>query len=59
LEFAHALGQELDAPIDLTQSLLAVDVLGVLGAIALGGGRRYLARHARPLDAQELHEFLL
>ena len=32
------LAQEAHAPIDLTQALLAVDVLGVLGAIALGRG---------------------
>ena len=59
LEFVQALGQELDAPVDLTQPLLAVDVLGVLRAIALGGGRGDLAGDARPLDAQELHQLLL
>ena len=59
LELVEALGQELDAPVDLAQPLLAVDVLGVLGAIALGRGRGDLARDARPLDAQQPHQLLL
>src|SRR5690606_29117802 len=49
----ETLAQELDAAVDLAQSLLAVDVLGVLRAVAVRGGLGDLARHARSLLAPQ------
>jgi len=41
------------------QALLAVDVLGVLGAIALGGGGRDLGGDLGPLDGDQLLQLRL
>ena len=37
-DVVQPLGQEAQALVDVTQLPLAIDVLGVLGAVALGGG---------------------
>src|SRR5690606_14766845 len=52
-QLVEAPGELLDAAVDLAQPLLAVDVLGVLGAVAVGGGLRDLARDARSLLAPQ------
>jgi hypothetical protein len=49
----ETLGEQLHAPIDLAQALLAVDILGILGAIALGGSLGHLAHHLGALDAHQ------
>src|SRR6185436_1569683 len=54
----EALRQVAHAAIDLAEALLAVDVLGVLRAIALRGGVAHLVHDARALDAPELAELL-
>src|SRR5450631_976044 len=41
--------EEPDAPVDFVQTLLAVGVFGIFGAVALGGGFRYGDGDARPL----------
>ena len=49
--------QEAHARVDLAQPLLAVGVLGVLGAIALGCGGADRRGDLRTLDAPELVQF--
>jgi len=51
------LSQEVHPPIDLAQPALAIDVLGVLGAITLGRGLGNSERHRRALDAPQVIEF--
>ena len=53
LELVEPLREEVHAPVDLAQPLLAVDVLGVLRAIPQRRRVRDLPRHARPLDLPE------
>jgi hypothetical protein len=51
----EALAEEAHAAIDLAQLALAVDVLGVLRAVSLGGGVGQEADHLGPLlEVQEL-----
>src|SRR5258708_6127200 len=52
------LAEEADAPVDLAQALLAVEIVAVLRAIAVGGGPRHDLHHLRPLLAHELAELL-
>ena len=40
LRAVEPLDQEANAPVDLAQALLAVDVVAVLGAVAVAGGPR-------------------
>src|SRR5690606_21730419 len=47
-QLVEALRQEAHPTIDLAQPALAIDVLGVLGAVALRRGIRDFLRHARP-----------
>src|SRR3989344_3747254 len=48
------LAQKAYAPVNLAQLFFAVDVFGVLRAVALGRGLRYRLRHPRPLHAPQL-----
>jgi hypothetical protein len=57
-QHVDTLGEELDALVDLAQLLLAVDVLGVLGAIALRRRVGDALDHTRTLHAQEAVELL-
>src|SRR5262249_51305365 len=50
------LGQEAHAAVDLAQAALAVDVLGVLRAIALRRGIGDFLRHAWTFDSPQLIE---
>src|SRR5262249_6631962 len=54
----EALAQPLQAPVDLAQLLLAVDVLRVLRAVAEGGGVRDLVDDARPVHHAQLVRLL-
>ena len=55
----QAFAQIAYAAIDLGKLLLAVDVFGVFGAVALCGGLGNGTRHRGPLDAPELVELAL
>ena len=52
----QALAQVAHATVDLAELLLAIGVLGVLGAIAFGGGGGQRLDHLRAPDAPELVE---
>jgi hypothetical protein len=54
----EAPGQEADAPVDLAQPPLAIEVIGVLRAVAVAGSPLHDADHLRPLDAQQLLQFV-
>lgn len=58
LEHVEPLLDPPRAPVDLAQSLLAVDVLGVLGPIALRRRGRDLVHHPRPLGASQMCELV-
>ena len=55
----EALGEPLDATVDLAELALAVDVLGVLAAVALGGGVGDVADDGGALAVAEGPELLL
>ena len=52
----QALGQEADAPVDLAQPLLAVQVVAVLGAVAVLGRPRHDLDDLGPLDVEQIDE---
>jgi hypothetical protein len=41
----QAFGEEADAAVDFPQALLAVDVVAILGAVAITGGPGYDVHH--------------
>ena len=49
----QALGQKADAPVDLAQALLAVEVVAVLRAVAVLGRPRHHLDDLRPLDVEQ------
>jgi hypothetical protein len=55
----EAPGQEADAPVDLAQPPLAIDVVGVFRAVAVAGRPLHDADHLRPLDAQQMIELVV
>ena len=54
----EALGQEADATVDLAQALLAVDVVAIFRAIAVGRGPRHDAHDLRPLGLDQVRQFV-
>ena len=54
----ETLSQEADTPVDLAQLALAVDVFGVLGAVALRCGLLHGLRHLRAQHAPKVIQFL-
>ena len=55
----EALGQETDTPVDLAQAPLPVDVVAVFRAIAVRRRPMHDFDDMRPLDAQQVVEFIL
>jgi hypothetical protein len=52
----QAFTKKPESPVDFAQPALAIDVLGVLGSIALSRGFGYCARDGRALDAPQMIE---
>ena len=52
------LGQEADAAVDLAQALLAVEVVAVLGAVAVLGRPRHRLDDLRPLVVEQRHQLV-
>src|SRR5471032_1143068 len=55
----HPLGQEADAPVDLAQPPLAVDIVAVLGAVAVRRGPVHDAHHFRPRHVDQFEQLVL
>src|SRR5262249_8651754 len=55
----QALGEEADAPVDLAQPFLAVDVVAVLGTVAVARRPRHGLHHLRPLDLDQGPQLVL
>ena len=53
-----AADQEADAPVDLPKPLLAVQIVAVLGTVAVGGGPRNHLHHFRPLHIQQVAQLV-
>ncbi len=49
----------MNAAVDFTEPLLAVDVVAILGAVAVGSRPRDDLDEFRPLDVEETREFCL
>src|SRR5215475_10908614 len=58
LRALQPLAEEADAPVDLAQPLLAVEIVAVLRAVAVGRRPRHDLHHLRPLLAHERHQLL-
>ena len=55
----EALGEKTDSPVDLTQAPLAVDVVAVLGTVAVPRRPRHGRHHLRPLGLPQVQQFLV
>ena len=49
-------GQKSDASVDFSQALLAIEIVAVLGTVAIGGSPVHDVHDARTLVVDELHE---
>ncbi|CFW47466.1 Uncharacterised protein [Bordetella pertussis] len=54
----QALGQEAHAPVDFAQALLAVQVIAILGAVAVGRRPRHHLHDGRTLDVHQVRQLI-